>query len=254
MEWVKQSCRNSIPFVRRKILGRIVFCKKKVSGLIYLFLTVSERNSVYWHFFRQVFQSSFQGIVRKLDKFVSWKKGVFPMFPNTKKTLMQSSNFIKIPFTCPVQNFRQINNFCKVPSIIILGQFLKKTRTFGEKFLGFIMFFASLRKMFSMCPEERLMKLFPKQWVFPFLNTERKKFRIFGWCFPQVSQNYSFRVQRNILWKAFSARNSFSKFSFFEWWKFDFSWVFFQEIFQKFFFPSKVVFWGEICSLETSWN
>ena len=95
VEWVKQSCRNSIPFVRRKILGRIVFCKKKVSGLIYLFLTVSERNSVYWHFFRQVFQSSFQRIERKLDKCVSWKKGVFPMFPNTEKTLMQSSKLVR---------------------------------------------------------------------------------------------------------------------------------------------------------------
>ena len=78
---------------------------------------------------------------------------------------------------------------------------------------------------------------------FPFLNIERKKFRIFGGCFPQVSQNCSFRVQRNILWKAFSARNSFSKFSLLAWWKFDFSWVFFQEIFQKIFFTSKVVFW-----------
>ena len=96
------------------------------------------------------------------------------------------------------------------------------------------MFFASLRKMFSMCPEERLMKLFPKQWVFPFLNTEKKKFRIFGGCFPQVSQNCSFRVQRNILWKAFSTRSLFSTFFLIEWSKFGFSWVFFRRLFKSF--------------------
>ena len=204
VEWVKQSCWNTISRVKREISRRIVFCKKKCL-VWHIFSEQSARKqSVYWHFFRQVFQSSFQRIERKLDKFVSWKKGVLPMFPNTENTFMQSSKLVRqlhqTAFYVPCANFSSKQYFfVKFHQSSFWDIFWKKLRTFREVFLALIMFIASLTKMFSMSPEERLRKHFPKQWVFPFLNIERKEIRIFGGCFQQVSQTAVF-LSRGTIW------------------------------------------------------
>ena len=239
VEWVKQSCRNSISRVRREISKRIVFCKK-MSGLIYLFRTVSEKIFGLLAFLSASLSKFFSTHREEMDKFVSWKKDVFPMFPNTEKTLMQSSKLLsQLHQNClsrALSKFfvKTMFFFVKFHQSSFWDIFWKKLRTFGELFLAFIMFFASLTKMFSMSPEERLRKLFPKQWVFPFLNIERKENRIFGGCFRQVSQNCSFLVQMNNLRKSFSTRKLFSTFSLMEWWKFGFWWVFCRRLFKSF--------------------
>ena len=180
------------------------------------------------------------------------------MFRNTEKTLMPSSKLVaQLHQNCLLRAL--FNFFVKTMFFVKFHQssfwdiFWKKLRFFGEVFLALIMFVASLTKMFSMSPEERLRKHFPKQWVLPFLNIERKEYRIFGGCFQQVSQTAVF-LSRGTIWGTHFQREIYFQ-HFFNWvMEVRFFVSLFQETFQKFFFTSNVVFWGEICCLETSWE
>ena len=132
VEWVKQSCRNSFPRVRREISRRIVFCKIKVPGLIYLFRTVSEKIFGLLAFLSAILAKFFLMHREEIGQICFWEKRCFSNVSEHWKNLdavQQTSGptSSKLPFTCTVQFFCQNNVFCKVPSIIILGHFLKKT-------------------------------------------------------------------------------------------------------------------------------
>ena len=75
----------------------------------------------------------------------------------------------KLLFTCPVQLFVTKSFFVMIHKSSFLDNYWKKIRIFGEKLLTSIMFPASLTKMSSMSPAERLSKFFPKRWTFPFV-------------------------------------------------------------------------------------
>ena len=132
--------------------------------------------------FRQCFESCFLQRRGKLD-FFSFPGGV--CFANISghwvRTLMQSGNLLKqfhqncsLRFLCNFFVKKVIS--CEIPSVIILGHFLKKKQKFWWKFFGVLLCSLHLWQNFFLCLQRNFSgKISPHNEFFPFVKLRDEK-------------------------------------------------------------------------------
>ena len=169
VEGVRQSCRNNILRFRRVFLRKFVLCEK-MSVFIYFSQRISQILILQFAIvFRQCFQSSFR---RRSGEKKNFFPGLSEFFRKNSghwvETLMQSGKlFSQFHQNCFLRALFKIcfqKTFCVMfHQSSFLDIYWKENSIFGEKLLAFIMFVATLTKLFCLFPEERLSSFFLKK-------------------------------------------------------------------------------------------